>query len=403
MFYFLEVGSLSPLARFNNDGRERMKLEDEQMPTRESARVSVFALMLLLCTLGETGTFAHPGSGIAVDAQRRVFFTDTGLGIWRVDGDGKLTLISKSAMHWMAMDPKGHFADSPDEFGEWFGRLTPRGEKPTLISCSDFPCAVGKDGNLYYAKMHGLTILRRTPQGQETILVSREGFRIAADRPVGVNGMASGPDGTLYLVSLDSLNKHEGSGEHVLYAIGMDGTIEPRAKNFVRDILPESDRHPEVRPQYCRGMAVDEQGNVFVAVTGNRCVMKLTPAGDASVVLRASRPWSPTGVEVSQGDVYVLEYDDETPAEGRNWQPRVRKLDRDGKVVTIATVKRDDAATQPLGGIAIPPDGLRIVAAGSGDRSLFSLNRAPIGYLWAWDRPGTSARRFEFGPCLNDP
>src|SRR5687767_15145917 len=137
-FYFLEVGSLNLLARFNNDSQERAQLEEEHMPACASARVSAFALTMLLISSGKTGTFAHPGSGIAVDAQGRVSFTDTGRGIWRVDGEGKLTLISKSAMHWMAIDPKGYFADSPDEFGEWFGRLTPRGEKPTLISCSDF-------------------------------------------------------------------------------------------------------------------------------------------------------------------------------------------------------------------------------------------------------------------------
>jgi hypothetical protein len=43
-------------------------------------------------------------------------------------------------------------------------------------------------------------------------------------------------------------------------------------------------------------------------------------------------------VDVFKGEVYVLEYDDETPTEGRNWPPRVRKVGRDGKVTTLATV-----------------------------------------------------------------
>jgi WD40 repeat protein len=357
------------------------------MRERKPAELAAFAFLALWLTLETTGAFAHPGSGIAVDADGRVFFTDTGRGIWRVDGDGGLTLISDSAMHWMAIDQEGKFANSPDEFGEWFGRLTPRGGKPTLISCSDFPCVVGKDGNLYFAKMHGLTIMRRTPHGHETILVSREDFGIAADRPVGISGMACGPDGTLYVVSLDSLNKHEGSGEHVLYAIGLDGAIRTVAKNFVRDLLPVSERHAEVRPQYCRGMDVDEQGNVFVAVTGNRGVMKLTSKGDASVILRATKPWTPTGVAVSQGNVYVLEYDDETPTEGRNWPPRVRKLSKDGKVVTIATVRGSGSArasektrtlvlqappAAAVNSVAVSPDGsLVATAAGEGGVRLY--------------------------------
>jgi hypothetical protein len=58
----------------------------------------------ILCTLPVTRALAHPGSGIVVDDRGRVFFTDTGRGVWRVDSGGKLTLISESAMHWMAID-----------------------------------------------------------------------------------------------------------------------------------------------------------------------------------------------------------------------------------------------------------------------------------------------------------
>jgi hypothetical protein len=73
---------------------------------------------------------------------------------------------------------------------------------------------------------------------------------------------------------------------------------------------------------------------------GNRCVMKLTPDRESSVVLRAEKPWAPTGVAEHDGEIYVLEYDDETPTEGRNWPPRVRKVTRDGKVETIAAISR---------------------------------------------------------------
>ena len=301
---------------------------------------TLLAAALILWLLPAGRVPGHPGSGIAVDDGGRVYFTDTGRGVWRIDPAGKLALVSDSAMHWMAIDRRGGFARHPAAFGEWFGRLTPKGEKPALISCSDFPCVVGKDGNLYYAKMHGLTIVRRTPGGEESVLASREKFGVGADRPVGVNGMACGPDGAIYLAALDSLNKTEGSGEHAVYAVAADGSVRTVAKDFVRQKLPEGQRHPEVRPEYCRGMAVDGDGNVYVAVTGNRCVMRLTPAGRASVVLSAQKPWSPTGVDVRGGEVFVLEYDDETPTEGRNWLPRVRKVGRDGGVTVLATINR---------------------------------------------------------------
>ena len=281
---------------------------------------------------------AHPGSGIAVDDAGRVYFTDTGRGVWRINPDRTITLISTSAMHWLALDPGGRFARSPQEFGEWFGRATPEGAKPAVITCSDFPATVGADGNLYFAHMHSLTIKRRTPAGEESVLATPDRFAFPRGQNIGVNGIASGPDGRIYLVALDSLNQQVGTGDHALHAVAPDGSVQTLAKNFVTDLLPQQQRHHEVRPQYARGLAVDAEDNVYIAVTGNRCVMKVTPDGTSSVVLKSSKPWSPTGVDVFNGELYVLEYDDETPAQGRDWPPRVRKVRRDGKVMTLATV-----------------------------------------------------------------
>lgn len=320
-------------ALHSRGGRTRIGARKEQV-------VKVLVLVAAMCGVGGAAT-AHPGSGIVVDERGRVYFTDTGRGVWRVDAGGKLTLVSTSAMHWMAIDRVGKFADAPEAFGEWFGRLTPKGEKPALISCSDFPCVFGKDGNLYFARMHGEAVVRRTPEGEETVLVTREKIGVVETNPAGVNGMACGPDGTIYLVSLDSVNRQVGTGQHVLYAVGMDGSVRAVARNFIKEKLAEGQEHPEVRPEYSRGMAVDDDGNVYVAVTGSRCVMKVTPKGEASVVLRCEKPWSPTGVEVSKGEVFVLEYDDETPVEGREWPPRVRKVGRDGNVAKLVTVERE--------------------------------------------------------------
>lgn len=299
---------------------------------------------LALLLFGVIPAFAHPGSGIVVDERGAVYFTDSHRGVWRVDESGpapERTRISDNALHWMTLDRTGAFAEAPDSFGEWFWRATPRGRKPALVLCSDFPCAVGADGNLYFAKMHSLTIVRRTPAGAESTFTTRQSFGVAADQPIGANGMAAGPDGSIYLVALDSLNREVGTGEHAVYAVAPDGKVKTIAKDFVQDLLPPPERHPEVRPQYCRGLSVDNGGNVFVAVTGNRCVMKLSPKGETTVVLRCAKPWTPTGVDVFRGEAYVLEYDDETPTKGRNWPHRVRKVGAEGKVTTLATITRD--------------------------------------------------------------
>jgi hypothetical protein len=84
---------------------------------------------------------------------------------------------------------------------------------------------------------------------------------------------------------------------------------------------------------------------VYVAVNGGRRVVKFMPQGTATTVLQADKPWSPTGVALYRDDVYVLEYCDFPPGwdmeDRRGWVPRVRKVGRDGKVVTLATVVRE--------------------------------------------------------------
>jgi len=92
---------------------------------------------------------------------------------------------------------------------------------------------------------------------------------------------------------------------------------------------------------------VDSQGVVYVAATGSRRVLKLTPQGDVSAILQAPSPWSPTGVAVFGGEVYVLEWQDAPASQTevrRAWIPRVRKVGRDGNVKTLATVSRETNA-----------------------------------------------------------
>ncbi len=287
----------------------------------------------VLCVLLGISASAHPGSGIVVDKEGQVFFTDTGQGVWKIAGQGKLTRLPASLFHWMAIDEAGYFAESQKNFGEWFERVTPQSSTPALIMSSDFPLTINRDGNLYYAdtRPRSARIVRRTPDGKESVLAADEAFK-------GIAGIAAGPDGSLYVTDF-----------HAIQKITMDGKVSQFATPEIigsgkdRAIKPP----PEAEANYCRGLAVDSQGIVYVAATGSRRVLKITPGGDVSTILQASSPWSPTGVAVFSGEVYVLEWQDAPPSrlETRNaWIPRVRKVGRDGKVTTLATVSRETTA-----------------------------------------------------------
>jgi sugar lactone lactonase YvrE len=98
----------------------------------------------------------------------------------------------------------------------------------------------------------------------------------------------------------------------------------------------------ESRPPLLRGLAVDERGTVYVAATGWRCVVKIGADGKVETVLKAERPWSPTGVAFQGEVLYVLEYPHANGENHADWSPRVRKVGRDGETTTLVAFPRTD-------------------------------------------------------------
>ncbi len=293
-------------------------------------KIKMILIFTFIQMLTSTITSAHPGSGIVVDKYGQVFFTDTGKGIWKIDVNGKLTFLPASKFHWMTIDSIGYFAESVKSFGQYFERVTPKSTKPALIMCSDFPLVVGKDGNIYYANTRPsfAKIIKRTPDGKETVLASNKIFEF-------ISGIAVGADGSLYITEASNANSN------TIRKITMSGKV-----SIIATFVGKSgnDLPLETVPSYCRGLTVDSRGSIYVAATGSRSVLKITPEGKVTTILQTTSPWTPTGVAVFHGEVYVLEWHDVTPEnlEVRiAYIPRVRKIGQDGKVTTLATVSRN--------------------------------------------------------------
>jgi hypothetical protein len=249
-----------------------------------------------------------------------------------VDASGRQTKHSdKLGGHWMTLDPQGRFARADGKLVE---RVSLPGSKSALlVADGGAPVAWGRDGNLYYALRQldgggvavGLT--RISPDGKRTH------FAPDLDKVVekqGITGLAAGPDESLYVACPSSILKVRKDGTFITL-------VSPVVVKDCDEDLPGQNPLP-----YLRGLAVDARGTVFAAANGCHCVVKITPEGKVATVLKAERPWSPTGVAVFGDDVYALEYTNSLkgPNEGEGWQPRVRKISRDGKVTTLVTVPR---------------------------------------------------------------
>ncbi|MBI1785432.1 hypothetical protein HYR69_09845, partial [Candidatus Sumerlaeota bacterium] len=187
------------------------------------------SLALIIATFAH----AHPGSGIAVDDHGTVYFTDTGKGLWKLPPDGKIALISPMSYHFMGLDGTGAFSKSPPKFGRWFERATPEGSAPAVIECSEFPIAIGRDGNIYYANTlkRPTKIVKRTPAGKETVLTElADEAPTAAEkgRESYVTGITVAPDGSLYLVEAAAQAEFV-----VIRRVQMDGKVSVAARSFV--------------------------------------------------------------------------------------------------------------------------------------------------------------------------
>src|SRR5947207_162693 len=293
-------------------------------------KTNAYVLITALVTLVVANSaLAHPGSGIAVDREGQVYFTQTnGKGTWKLSPKGELTLISDVRHHWLDIDLEGSFSRSNLKD---FQRITPEGARPAILTCGNFPFTVNRDGNVYYSswKPGRLEINRQSPDGKVSLMQLEGATNTAIG---GVTGMASGPDGSLVVT--------DGS---MLLKVTMPGRVLTLMQKVVVSDCPDDLPKPHLRgappAPNLRGLAVDSEGTVYAAANRCRAVVKITPDGKITTILFAVAPWSPTGVAVADGVVYVEEYD--FPEEGpRQYEqrPRVRRISRDGKVSTLAIV-----------------------------------------------------------------
>lgn len=304
----------------------------------KAMHVAGVALLTMACHLWTANACAHPGAGIEVDEEGQVYFQDSlARTIWKIDTQGKLTEFHLGiGGHWMCLDADGSFSRTQPKF--YFGRITPSGAKPALIVADGgAPIAVCKDGNLYYGSgingretmaPGGLTVTRMSRGGVRTNF-SPQLQQFFEQRKDGVTGLAPGPDGSLYVACDKGVLK-----------VAMDGAVSVVAHPLIVSECDVDGDGASGNPRL-RGLAVDSDGTVYVAASGCRCIMRIMPADEATTLLKAQQPWSPTGVAVHDHEIYVLEYTYANGGPGDGWTPRVRKMTRDGRVTTLATLSPD--------------------------------------------------------------
>ena len=300
--------------------------------------ILIFAILLQVGLFDFTG-LAHPGTGIIVDKYGNVYFTYTGVGVAMISPGGKLTYIYRATTggHWMCLDEQGIYSQTQPKY---FERITPAGMKPAIIYANGgSPVVVNRDGNFYYCggqkgDVHpgAKTLVRETPGKQQTLFSPTLENKLN-ELNDGITGLAAAPDSSLYIACWNSLLK-----------VSMDGSVTTLVHPVVVgdcDEDPADHREANRGLPLLRGIDVDSSGTIYATATSCHCLLKITSDGKIKTILKAERPWSPTGVAVRNGNIYVLEYTNANGPATEGWLPRIREIGKDGSVTIIADLSSE--------------------------------------------------------------
>lgn len=300
-------------------------------------------VLVFQCLFFPSTIFAHPPSGIVVDAQGSVYILYR--GVVRIESSGKITTIQEdSGAHWLALDSRNDFS-----------RMTPAPYKKvtsdglTLVFGEGAPLVIGTDGNLYYGSngsqsesfpTGAMTVVKLSASGQRSLFAPSLNQALT-DLKDGITGLAASYDGSIYVATWNGILKLNGDGSlaKMMHPVSV--------KDCDRD--PADHNPANAHSPLLRGLGVDSDGNVYVAATSCHRVLKISPNGQVESILKSERPWSPTGVAVSGRDIYVLEYTNANGPKTEGWYPRVRHLGINGTWKTLLSVSPETspAVTNP--------------------------------------------------------
>src|SRR2546427_7422267 len=175
--------------------------------------VLILLTAIVVVAILSTSIMAHPGSGIVVDRLGEVYFLDTGSGVWKIGLHNQLTHLPGPMFHWMTIDNDDCFGTVHLPTGAR-GDITRVGMTPTLLVASDFPIVIGSNGNLYYPSHtsgSGLQLMELTPSDRTTVLTNLSAA--GGGELKHLNGLAAGPDGSLYYSEDNAIRRVDARGQ----------------------------------------------------------------------------------------------------------------------------------------------------------------------------------------------
>ncbi len=225
----------------------------------------------------------HPVANPAVDANGNVFVTFSGprgqavsVSVFRIERDFQMRPFVRDLLNasGLAFGPDGHLYISSRAEGAVF-RVSPEGAVSTFAEGLGLATGIAfdRDGSLYVGDRSG-TIFKINPDKPgggiaEPAQTGREIFVFATLEPsMAAYHLAFSSDGTLFVTGPTT------SSSQAIHVIDRDGNTTVFFKGLGR----------------AQGLAFDVDDNLYVAASlhGQRGIVRITPAREASVILSGS-------------------------------------------------------------------------------------------------------------------
>jgi sugar lactone lactonase YvrE len=337
---------------------------------RMNSRVRVVTPNGVINTFAGSGSFGYGGdngqakaaqlnqpSAVAVDASGNLYIADSGNNrIRMVTPGGTISTVAGTtqlAVWGVTTDSNGDLylyggdsrirKISAGTINTIEGGVAPTGSAAALQTQLQYPEGLTTDanGNLYFAEAGNHVVRRLGTDGTLTVVAGNGTPGYSGDGGSATSAQLNSPAG----VAIDSSGNLyiSDSGNNVVRQVTPDHTIHSFAGSGT-DVCPGSDSPTATQLLNPAGLAVDSQGNLYIADSGHGCVLEITPAGQVSTIAGGNAPTSdvflsdqttanattlylPQGVAVdSTGDVYIAD----------TGNACIRKVMPDGTIAVVA-------------------------------------------------------------------
>lgn len=262
---------------------------------------------------------AHPSWGIVVDKNKNIYFADiahNGMGsVWKLTNKGELKLLlSDFHAHNVSLDKYGNLITAHGESPHTLVRIRQNGNIDTLYQTNDYKEFFG--GNSTWSARNGKIVY-----GLREHKYLREIDQNGSQKNIGDyefiwnQSVYVAPDGTIYATEI-------GRDNGCVVKIDTNGTASFIAKNLITKLDREKDIHNDI----LLGITEGCDGNIYVAETAGRRVVKIINNGDIETFYKSENNWTPTAIDFFSGDAFILEYKDGSQDTG----PRIIRIDESG-------------------------------------------------------------------------